>query len=772
MRLRTWISAVGGGALAAMLAMAMGLAMVGVARGADPVPGSEAARTAEQARTEDEATDDGQRPCVGLVLGGGGARGAAHVGVLKVLERERVPVCAIAGTSMGAVVGALYASGMTPAEIEKALASVDWVDLFRDDPARASLPMRRKEAQLNYRLELEAGWRDGAPVFPSGAVQGQKLGLLLRRLMLDASRTPDFDDLPIPFRTVATDIVTGERVVFESGDLMMAVRASMAVPAIFAPAEVDGRLLVDGGIVDNLPIGLVREMGADVVIAVDVGAPLMARDDLRTPVDVAYQMVSVLVQEQVKASIAALGEDDVLIVPPLANFSSAAFDESLTVIPKGVEAAEAEAPRFRHLALPEADYAEWRRERRIGALDPPPTIAFVDVVPGQARTTRLVAYRAQALVGQPLDVDAVEAKIAGTYAEGSFQRIGWRTVERDGETGIELLPVDKAWGPMFFNVGLQLEDDFAGRSDYQLTAELLKTGVSGDGDELRALLRLGRLTELSADWFAPLDLDRRFYLGVDTGYRAFDVPLVLDDGRTAAEFRLGRSTLGLRFGLQTDPRWALEAILRRSRFDGEELVGQEALAELTQQATSLGGRAVWDTLDRLSFPSSGTRAVLSLERYDDWLGGEGAGWVARWRQDTVLSSDRHHLLLGTRWAATRDAPPDLAAFSTLGGFLNLSGTLERALVGQTLGYARAVYYYRFGDANALFAVPTYFGASLEAGRVTDGGEVFDFSEATRAGSVFVGMSSPFGPILFGYGRTNRGDDTWSLTFGNLIRNED
>jgi NTE family protein len=753
-----------GGALAAALALAAGPPQV-------PPTGSDAAETPAQARTEAEATNDGARPCVGLVLGGGGARGAAHIGVLKVLERERVPVCAIAGTSMGAVVGALYASGLTPAEIEKALASVDWKDLFQDEPGRAGLPMRRKEAQLNYRAELEAGWRDGAPVLASGAVQGQKLGLLLRRLMLDASRTSRFDELPIPFRAVATDIVSGERVVFAEGDLAMAVRASMAVPAVFAPAEIDGRILVDGGIVDNVPVDVVREMGADVVIAVDVGSPLLTREEMRTPVDVAYQMISVLIQEKTNRSIASLEPGDVLIVPPLGTFSSAAFEQSTTVIGKGVEAAEAEAPRFRHLALPDADYADWRRERRIAALDPPPVIAFVNVAPGRARTTRLVEYRAQGLVGQPLDPDLVEATVAGTYAEGAYQGIGWRAVEREGQTGIELLPVDKAWGPVFFNVGLQIADDFNGRSDYQLTAELLKTGVSGDGDELRALLRLGQVTELSADWFAPLDLDRRFYVGLDAGYRAFDVPFVVG-GTQAAEYRIGRGTLGLRLGLQTDPRWALEATLRRSRFDGREVVGTIGVDDLSQQTTSLGGRAVWDTLDRLSFPSRGSRAVLSVDRYDDLLGGTGNGWVARWRSDIVLSKDKHHLLLGTRWAATRDAPPELAAFSTLGGFLNLSGALERGLVGEELGYARAVYYYRFGDANALFAVPTWLGASVEAGQVGERGLGLDWDEATRAGGVFVGMSSPFGPILFGYGRTNRGDDTWTLSFGNLIRNED
>jgi len=717
------------------------------------------------------ATATGERPCVGLVLGGGGARGAAHVGVLKVLERERIPVCAIAGTSMGAVVGSLYASGMRPAEIEAALASVDWQDLFTDDPVRAGLPMRRKEAQLNYRAELEAGWRDGAPVLPSGAVQGQKLGLLLRRLMLDASQTTHFDDLPIPFRAIATDIVSGERVVFAEGDLAMAVRASMAVPAVFAPAEIDGRILVDGGIVDNLPVGVVREMGADVVIAVDVGSPLLAREDIRTPLDVAYQMVSVLMQEKTNRSITSLGDGDVLIVPPLGSFSSAAFDESVSVIGKGVDAAEAEAPRFRHLALPEAEYAAWRSGRRIAPLDPATTIGFIDVAPGRSRTQRLVAYRAQGLVGGPLDPEAIDAAVAGTYAEGAYQSLGWRPVQRDGQTGIELLPVDKAWGPVFFNVGLQISDDFAGNSDYQLTAELLKTGVSGDGDELRALLRLGQVMEVSADWFAPIDLDRRFYASLDTGYRAFDVPFVIGTTRVA-DFRVSRTTFGARVGLQTDPRWALEATMRRSRFLGREVVGTFDVEDLTQQTSSFGARAVWDTLDRLSFPSQGSRAVLSIDRYEPVLGADGEGWVARWRSDTVLSRGKHHLLLGTRWADTRGAPPDLAAFSTLGGFLNLSGTLERSFTGQTLGYGRAVYYYRLGDANALFAVPTYLGASAEIGQVGDDALDFSWERSTRAGGVFVGMSSPFGPILFGYGRTNRGNDTWTLNFGNLIRNED
>lgn len=742
-----------------------------VAAGGAPPSAHAAGEPGTRAATLAAATDAGRRPCIGLVLGGGGARGAAHVGVLKVLERERIPVCAIAGTSMGAIVSALYASGMRPEEIEAALAAVDWQALFRDDPERAALPMRRKEAQLNYRLELEAGWRDGGVVLPTGAVQGQKLGLLLRRLMLDASGITRFDDLPIPFRAVATDIVRGERVVLAEGDLPLAVRASMAVPAVFAPAEIGDRLLVDGGIVDNVPVDVVRDMGADVVIAVDVGSPLLDREELRSPATIAYQMVSVLMQEKTQRTLATLGERDVLIVPPLGNFSSAAFNEAVSVIPRGEAAAEAELPRLRRYALPEAEFAGWRKARARAPASEVPTIAFVEVVEGRSRTARLVANRAQGLVGEPMEPERIERAVASAYAEGSYQQIGWRPVRRGNAHGVELSPVDKGWGPMFFNIGLQLSDDFAGRSDYQLTAELLKTGVSGDGDELRGLLRLGRTTELSLDWFAPLDLDRRFFFGADLGYRAFNVPLTAFT-QQAGEYRVSRRALGLRLGLQTDPRWLLEATVRRADLDAREVVGTFALRRIDQQAMALGGRAVWDTLDRLSFPSDGTRAVLALERYEDWLGAEDEGWAARLRADTVFSRGNHHLLLGTRWASTAGAPPQLATFSSLGGFLNLSGVLERGFIGDRLGYGRAVYYRRLGDTNALFAVPTYLGFSLEGGQVWNTGQAFDRSRTVIAGSAFVGMSSPFGPILFGFGRTDRGDDTWSINFGNLIRNDD
>lgn len=222
----------------------------------------------------DTAGDASQRPRVGLVLGGGGARGGAHIGVLKELERMRIPVDAIAGTSMGAIVGGLYATGMSAAELESLIGSLDWAGALTDKPDRADLSFRRKQDDAQVPVDFELGLRGASLVLPKGVVQGQKLDLLLRELTLGVSHVHDFDELPIPFRAIASDIEKGEIYVMERGDLARAIRASMSVPAVFTPVRIDGRLLVDGGLVGNLPVDVMQAMGVDIVIAVDVEFPL------------------------------------------------------------------------------------------------------------------------------------------------------------------------------------------------------------------------------------------------------------------------------------------------------------------------------------------------------------------------------------------------------------------------------------------------------------------------------------------------------------------
>ena len=259
------------------------------------------------------------RPKIGLVLSGGGARGITHIGVLKVLEEARIPVDYVAATSMGSIVGGLYAMGMRPADMEHIITTVDWSTLFSDSPPRRELTVREKEIERRFPLPLEVGIRGTEILGFKGVLSGANLTLFLHELSIAADGVQELDRLPIPFRCVSTDMVTGKAYVFETGPLYVAMRSSMSIPGVFSPTEVEGQILGDGGLVDNLPVNVVRGMGADIVIAVNIGTPLATRDQLSSIVGLTGQMINILTEQNVRAQLASLGPSDVLITPDLGS---------------------------------------------------------------------------------------------------------------------------------------------------------------------------------------------------------------------------------------------------------------------------------------------------------------------------------------------------------------------------------------------------------------------------------------------------------------------
>ena len=286
------------------------------------------------------------RPRVCLVLSGGGARGMAHIGVLRVIEELKVPVDCIAGTSMGAVVGGLYASGMSAAQIEATMRSVNWQEAFRDAPPRRDLNFRRKQDDRNFLVRLPLGVKHYHVLLPKGFIQGQTLQETLRQLTLPFSNTTNFDELPTPFRAVATDLVTGDAVLLEKGDLSIAMRASISAPGVFAPVEYQGRLLVDGGIAENLPIDVARAMHADILIVSDVSFPLQPRDKLDTALSISNQMLAIMVRKNADHQKASLGPDDILIEPSLGTSPPTDFTIAASTILQGEAAARGLAPRL------------------------------------------------------------------------------------------------------------------------------------------------------------------------------------------------------------------------------------------------------------------------------------------------------------------------------------------------------------------------------------------------------------------------------------------
>ena len=382
----------------------------------------------------DASTAAGQtRPRICLVLSGGGARGMAHIGVLKILEELKVPIDCIAGSSMGAVVGGLYASGMTAAQIEATMRSVDWQEAFRDAPPRRDLAFRRKQDDRNYLVRLPLGVQHHHILLPKGFIQGQKLQETLRQLTLPFSNSTDFDRLPTPFNAVATDLETGEAVLLDHGDLSIAMRASISAPGVFAPVDYQGRLLVDGGLAENLPIDVARAMGADILIVSDVSYPLQPRDRLDSALSISNQMLAILVRKDSDRQKATLKSRDILIEPALGTTTATDFTAAASMITQGEAAARAIEPKL--AALREGDQAYQgyvaRREVRQPGL---PLIRFVRVDPESKRYEKTILAEMEPLVGKPLDLDAVGARITELYGLGYFETLDYTLVAQgEGE---------------------------------------------------------------------------------------------------------------------------------------------------------------------------------------------------------------------------------------------------------------------------------------------------------------------------------------------------
>ncbi len=736
-----------GGLAGALLAMA--LSVPGLALAAEPAPPSPPG-------------------CVGLVLGGGGARGSAHIGVLKVLERERIPVCQVAGTSMGAIVGGLYSTGYTPDEMATLIETIDWGDMFIDDPPRRDIPMRRKDADFRYLLDLEIGYANGRVVLPVGFVQGEKLLMLLRRLTLSTWDAQDFDQLPIPFRAVAADIVTGEKVVFEDGDLALAIRSSMSVPGAFAPVRVDGRLLVDGGMVDNVPVDVVRGMGATRMIVVDVGSPLHKEEALTNPVVIMDQMVSALMNEKTKHTLATLGPQDVLIRPELGDITAAEFNRGKEAIEIGERAAEAVVPQLRAMSVDEATYAAHRARQQRREFDPG-LVSFLDVVKGRSPSADRHVERALAdNVGKPLDLEKLEHDMGSAYGDGRFQQIDYRIVERDGVRGLQIIPVNKPWSA-FGKLGFQLDDNFNGDSSYLVSAELTFNDINDLGAEWRNVVRMGRITGLRSEFYQPFGQTGAFYLQPMLELRNESLPL-WEGGNQLAEFRVNRRQVGVEAGYSPQPTWRISAELVRGNDRGDMLIGNPQDFEDSEE--SFAGalyNATWDTLDSVNFPTKGARLSLDLERYYSVMGADVEGEVARVTADWAQAWGRYHLLLGARLSSALDDENFFQTQDFLGGFLNLSGFEERALFGNQSALARAVLYRRTGNTSRLFSLPMFVGASLETGNAWQSKDDVDPDDLIIAGSVFVGFSTWLGPMFLAYGRNDEDQGSWYLTFGSLLR---
>ena len=700
------------------------------------------------------------RPRIGLVLGGGGARGAAHVGVLKVLEELRIPVDYVVGTSMGSIVGGLYASGMNSQQIEQIVQAMDWNDVFEDYPSREQRSFHRKQDDRTYAFKVKPGFNHGKIQIPLAYIRGQKLDLVLSRLSLSTFEVRDFDRLPIPYRAVATDIETGKEVVLAEGSLAQAIRASMAVPAAFDPVEINGRLLVDGGLANNVPVSVARDMGADVLIVVDVGSGLYSRDQITNALDVTGQLANFLFTLNTEQQLKTLGPRDVLIRPPLGDIGGGSFERAAEAIPIGERAARESMEALRRYSLSPEEYARYLASHNVPQANAP-VIDFVRVDNHSRLGDAVIAERISAEPGQPLDLDRLEKDIGRVYGLELFQSVRYDVVREDDKTGLVINAKEKYWGPGYLQLGIASSNDMNGNSILKIGALYTRTAINTLNGEWRSGVQLGDEPVLFTELYQPLDPLSRYFVDGTVGYETRIVNVFDDNGNELSRYRLTDYGLGLAAGREFGT-WGEGRIGYRWATGTAKLnIGPPAPdADVGRGEVFLKLSA--DTLDNLYFPSTGQVGTLEWRIARDRLGADGDYEQVLLNYVHAFSWGDNSLIGEFAGAATLNDDAPLEGLLRLGGFLRLSGLSEQQLSGQRAGLATLVYMHRLSNAK-LFR--SYLGASLELGNVWQNASDVSLSNTIFAGSVFLGFDTPIGPLYVAYGRTDTSDQSFYIYLG-------
>lgn len=704
-----------------------------------------------------------ERLKVGLALSGGGARGSAHIGVLMALEELGIKVDYIAGTSMGAIIGGMYASGYSPEQIEEILLAMDWERALRDRPDRVDRTMRTKELEAQFLIPYRLGFNGGEFQLPLGLIEGQHLDQVFREILQPVVGIHDFSELPIPFKAVATDLVTGEEVVLSQGSLPDSLRASMSVPGVFSPVTIDDRLLVDGGMSNNLPVSVVRDMGADIVIAVDISSTLLKREQLKSVFSVTEQLTNFLVRRTTQAQIDLMGGEDLLIVPDLGAFSSANFSEAGQVVQKGYDAAMLEKAGIMAMAS---------RQGAIGPVAAPVSftefvVNFVELENDSVLHDEIIRSRLAVEPGQPVDLKKLDRSVDQIFSLDVFQSVTYDLVKNDeGETGVVVRAVPREWGPNYLQFGLELSTDFSGSSDFKLGAAYTRKALNRLGGELRVTGTLGREDELSVDFYQPIDTQARWFLEQEVFWNRENYDLWRDDVNVAElELRGWGANFGFGRNFSTTNRARLRYVVADGRTD--IVTGNpDELGNADIDIGELEFQYIHDSLNSIWFPTSGMLHKLEYLYATESLGATTAYQQATGNGAVLFSFGKNTALLNYELGYSFDDKAPIERWYRMGGFGRLSGLAPDQLLGRHTMLATLAYYRRL---NQLDLVSAYAGFTLEAGNVWDMSDDIGLDDLRYSGSLFVGADSPLGPIYLALGYADSDDLAAYFYLGNPFR---
>ncbi len=701
-----------------------------------------------------------ERPRVGLVLGGGGARGAAHIGVLEVLRENRIPVDCVAGTSMGGLVTGAFAAGLSPDEMLTAMGEADWRAMFNDNPPVEDLNPRVKYRSRRFIPGTELGvTKDGAQPLPA-VVQGQKVKLFINRLVRSQYGEPLIEKMPIPVSIIATDLVTGDKVVFREGSLTQAMRSTMSVPGLMAPVKDGDRLLVDGGLVDNVPIDEVRDRcKPDVVIAVNVGSPLMKANEIGGIFSVAGQMINILTEQNVTRSIATLKSGDIYIKPDLDGITAAQFERYAETAKRGRAAAEALLPRLQALSVGEKQYQDW-----LAAVTPVrgslPVVHEVQIA-GLKRVNP--AYPDRYLKnydGAPVDVDRVDKDMGLIFGDGEYDNVNFAMLSTRDRNILRVTPLEKEFGPDYLRFGFNLNAVSSGPSAFNLRVAYQKTLLNSLGGEWLAGVQVGNEPAVFTEFYQPLDAERRFF--VEPKLSLQRAPLyVYQDNKRLAEYSVDQATVDLMAGINVG-LWGPVSVGWAERYRSAELqTGSPGLPTGSKRFGGFLARLDFDQFDRLYDPTRGWSAQGS------YFYSAGDGYDKAELDLRAAESFGDYVLHGrVRGAGSFTGSLPFYDAVALGGFLNLSGFARAQIIGESLAYGSVRGEKIVGTLPLGLRGDMRVGVALEAGKVNGRYTETNLDGWQNSVTAYVGGETPIGMVYIGYGYSSNGPGNFYLFIGN------
>lgn len=704
------------------------------------------------------------RAKIGLVLSGGGARGFAHIGVLKVLEENNIPIDYIVGTSMGSIVGGLYAIGLSPEEIERGVDGISWNKVFNDFAYREYRVFRRKKDDFDFFNIHRVGLNSKGFRLSPGLIEGQQIELALDRLAYPGFHISDYDNLRIPFRAIATNIENGEPFIIKNGNIARAMRASMSIPGALPPITIDNTLLVDGGIANNVPINIVRDMGADIVIAVDVSAPLAEKKDIKSTVDVTAQLTTILTRRIADVQLKTLKTNDVLIVPGELEISSSDFDKYPELIKAGEIAATEQLDAIRKLSMSYDAYSDFVASLPVVA-NRDPIIYFIEIKNETGLNDDIMKVRIRQKIGELLDIHQLEEDLSYIYGLDHSSAVVYSLEQRDGKTGLIVYVRDREWAHSYVQFGLSIKSESNMGSFTNFDVAYTKNNLNSMAGEFRATLGLGSEPEISAELYQPLNVTLDIFVSAKTGLHTTIFPNVVNNDIDSIQ-RFHRKYIDLSAGKTFKQTTELSLGLFRADGRTTTISGVDPAFGLNEfEEAYIYTRVFHDSLDNLSFPNSGLFAGAAYRSSQKDLGADKDYEQVQLQLSGATTYQRYTVFSRAIVETTIDENAPYNALFRRGGWLELSGTLERERFGQHFGIIEAAFYRRLGNITFL---PIYTGFSLEAGNVWNRYTDINSDNTTAAGSIFIGADTFLGPLYLAIGANDDGEAALYFNLGQTF----